>query len=44
VAACVERFGAIGGMCGHIGIADPFPLLDMADEHWPRHMAVNVDE
>jgi NAD(P)-dependent dehydrogenase (short-subunit alcohol dehydrogenase family) len=43
VAACVERFGAIDVMCAHTGIADPLPLLDMTDEHWHRHMAVNVD-
>jgi NAD(P)-dependent dehydrogenase (short-subunit alcohol dehydrogenase family) len=43
VAACVERFGAIDVMCAHTGIADPLPLLDMTDEHWQRHMAVNVD-
>jgi NAD(P)-dependent dehydrogenase (short-subunit alcohol dehydrogenase family) len=43
VDACVERFGAINVMCAHTGIADPLPLLDMTDEHWHRHMAVNVD-
>jgi NAD(P)-dependent dehydrogenase (short-subunit alcohol dehydrogenase family) len=43
VAACVERFGAIDVMCAHTGIADPLPLLDMTEEHWHRHMAVNVD-
>ncbi|MEA2384393.1 MAG: hypothetical protein QOH72_4364 [Solirubrobacteraceae bacterium] len=43
VATCVERFGAIDVMCAHTGIADPLPLLDMTDEHWHRHMAVNVD-
>ena len=43
VAVCVERFGAIDVMCAHTGIADPLPLLDMTDEHWHRHMAVNVD-
>jgi NAD(P)-dependent dehydrogenase (short-subunit alcohol dehydrogenase family) len=43
VAACVERFGAIDVMCAHTGIADPLPLLDMTDEHWRRHMAVNVE-
>jgi NAD(P)-dependent dehydrogenase (short-subunit alcohol dehydrogenase family) len=43
VAACVERFGAIDVMCAHTGIADPLPLLDMTDEHWRRHMAINVD-
>ena len=43
VAACVERFGAIDVMCAHTGIADPLSLLNMTDEHWHRHMAVNVD-
>jgi NAD(P)-dependent dehydrogenase (short-subunit alcohol dehydrogenase family) len=43
VAACVERFGAIDVMCAHTGIAEPLPLLDMTDEHWHRHMSVNVD-
>jgi NAD(P)-dependent dehydrogenase (short-subunit alcohol dehydrogenase family) len=43
VAACVERFGAIDVMCAHTGIADPVPLLEETDEHWHRHMAVNVD-
>jgi NAD(P)-dependent dehydrogenase (short-subunit alcohol dehydrogenase family) len=43
VATCVERFGAIDVMCAHTGIADPLPLLEMTDEHWQRHMAVNVD-
>jgi NAD(P)-dependent dehydrogenase (short-subunit alcohol dehydrogenase family) len=43
VATCVERFGAIDVMCAHTGIADPVPLLEETDEHWRRHMAVNVD-
>jgi 3-oxoacyl-[acyl-carrier protein] reductase len=43
VALCVERFGAIDVMCAHTGIADPRPLLEETDEHWHRHMAVNVD-
>jgi NAD(P)-dependent dehydrogenase (short-subunit alcohol dehydrogenase family) len=43
VAACVERFGAIDVMCAHTGIADPLPLLEMTDEHWHRHLAVNLD-
>ena len=30
-------------MCAHAGIADPLGLLEMTDEHWRRHMAVNVD-
>jgi 3-oxoacyl-[acyl-carrier protein] reductase len=43
VELCVERFGSIDVMCAHTGIAEPLPLLDMTDEHWRRHMAVNVD-
>jgi NAD(P)-dependent dehydrogenase (short-subunit alcohol dehydrogenase family) len=43
VASCVERFSAIDVMCAHTGIADPMPLLEMTDEHWRRHLAVNVD-
>jgi len=43
VEACVERFGRIDVMCAHAGIADPLPLLEMTDEHWRRHLAVNVD-
>jgi NAD(P)-dependent dehydrogenase (short-subunit alcohol dehydrogenase family) len=43
VATCVDRFGRIDVMCAHAGIADPLPLLEMTDEHWRRHMAVNVD-
>jgi 3-oxoacyl-[acyl-carrier protein] reductase len=43
VALGVERFGAIDVMCAHTGIADPMPLLEMTDEHWHRHFAVNVD-
>jgi NAD(P)-dependent dehydrogenase (short-subunit alcohol dehydrogenase family) len=45
--AAVERsvaeFGRIDVMCAHAGIADPLSLLEMTDEHWRRHMAVNVD-
>jgi NAD(P)-dependent dehydrogenase (short-subunit alcohol dehydrogenase family) len=43
VALCVERFGAIDVMCAHAGIAEPMSLLEMTDEHWRRHLAVNVD-
>jgi len=43
VELCVERFGAIDVMCAHTGIAEPMPLLEMTDEHWHRHLAVNVD-
>ena len=40
---CTERFGAIDVMCAHTGIAEPMPLLEMTDEHWTRHLAVNVN-
>jgi NAD(P)-dependent dehydrogenase (short-subunit alcohol dehydrogenase family) len=43
VAACVERFGRVDVVCPHAGIAEPLPLLEMTDEHWRHHMAVNVD-
>jgi NAD(P)-dependent dehydrogenase (short-subunit alcohol dehydrogenase family) len=43
VEVCVGRFGRIDVMCAHAGIAEPLALLDMTDEHWRRHMAVNVD-
>lgn len=43
VRACIERFDAIDVMCAHTGVADPVPLLEMTDEHWRRHLAVNVD-
>ncbi len=43
VEACVQRFGRIDVMCAHAGIAEPLPLLEMSDEHWRRHLAVNVD-
>jgi 3-oxoacyl-[acyl-carrier protein] reductase len=43
VEICVTQFGRIDVMCAHAGIADPLALLDMTDEHWRRHMAVNVD-
>lgn len=43
VQMCVAEFGRIDVMCAHAGIADPLALLDMTDEHWRRHMAVNVD-
>lgn len=40
---CIERFGAIDVMSAHAGIANPVPLLEMTDDHWHRHFAVNVD-
>jgi NAD(P)-dependent dehydrogenase (short-subunit alcohol dehydrogenase family) len=43
VALCLERFGRLDLMVAHAGIAEPRPLLDTDDEHWRRHMAVNVD-
>ena len=43
VELCVECFGAIDVMCAHTGIAEPMPLLEMTNEHWRRHLAVNVD-
>lgn len=43
VRACLDRFGRIDVMCPHAGIAEPLPLLEMTDDHWRRHMAVNVD-
>jgi NAD(P)-dependent dehydrogenase (short-subunit alcohol dehydrogenase family) len=42
VAVCVEQFGGIDVMCAHTRIADPLPLLEMTDDHWQRHLAVNV--
>ena len=43
VELCVEHFGSIDVMCAHTGIAEPLALLEMTEEHWRRHMAVNVD-
>lgn len=43
VELCVTQFGHIDVMCAHAGIADPLGLLEMTDEHWRRHLAVNVD-
>jgi 3-oxoacyl-[acyl-carrier protein] reductase len=43
VEMCVNQFGRIDVMCAHAGIADPLALLDMTDEHWRRHIAINVD-
>ncbi len=43
VERCVSEFGRIDVMCAHAGIADPLGLLEMTDEHWRRHLAVNVD-
>lgn len=40
---CTTQFGRIDVMCAHAGIADPLALLDMTDEHWRHHLAVNVD-
>jgi NAD(P)-dependent dehydrogenase (short-subunit alcohol dehydrogenase family) len=30
-------------MAAHAGIAEPIPFLEITDEHWHRHMAINVD-
>jgi NAD(P)-dependent dehydrogenase (short-subunit alcohol dehydrogenase family) len=43
VERCVREFGRIDIMCAHAGIADPLGLLEMTDDHWHRHLAVNVD-
>jgi NAD(P)-dependent dehydrogenase (short-subunit alcohol dehydrogenase family) len=43
VELCVERFGAVDVMCAHTGIAEPMPLLDMTEDHWHRHLGVNID-
>jgi NAD(P)-dependent dehydrogenase (short-subunit alcohol dehydrogenase family) len=43
VAASIEHFGRLDVMVAHAGIADPRPLLETTDEHWRRHMAINVD-
>jgi NAD(P)-dependent dehydrogenase (short-subunit alcohol dehydrogenase family) len=43
VELCIDQVGAIDVLCAHAGIAEPMPLLQMTDEHWRRHMAVNVD-
>lgn len=43
VERCLAEFGRIDVMCAHAGIADPLGLLEMTDDHWRRHMAVNVD-
>jgi NAD(P)-dependent dehydrogenase (short-subunit alcohol dehydrogenase family) len=43
VRRCVDQFGRIDVMCAHAGIAEPLALLDMTDDHWRRHLAVNVD-
>jgi NAD(P)-dependent dehydrogenase (short-subunit alcohol dehydrogenase family) len=43
VRLCAERFGRVDVVCPHAGIAEPMPLLEMTDEQWRRHFAVNVD-
>jgi NAD(P)-dependent dehydrogenase (short-subunit alcohol dehydrogenase family) len=43
VSECLARFGRLDLMAAHAGIAQPRPLLETDDEHWRRHMAVNVD-
>jgi NAD(P)-dependent dehydrogenase (short-subunit alcohol dehydrogenase family) len=43
VKVCVERFDRIAVMVTNAGIAEPVPFLQLTDEHWHRHMAINVD-
>lgn len=43
VERCLERFGRLDLMCAHTGIAEPRPLVDTDDDHWHKHMAINVD-
>jgi len=43
VEACLERFGRLDVMVAHAGVAHAVPLLDVDDDEWRRHMAVNVD-
>ncbi len=43
VQACLERFGRLDLMVAHAGIAEPQALLDTTDDHWRRHMSINVD-
>jgi NAD(P)-dependent dehydrogenase (short-subunit alcohol dehydrogenase family) len=43
VETCLDRFDRLDLMVAHAGIAEPRPLLDTDDDHWRRHLAVNVD-
>jgi meso-butanediol dehydrogenase/(S,S)-butanediol dehydrogenase/diacetyl reductase len=43
VQLCVDRYGQIDLMAAHAGIAEPRPLLETDEEHWRKHMSVNVD-
>ena len=43
VEECMRRFGRLDLMAAHTGIAEPRPLLETDDEHWHRHIAINVD-
>lgn len=43
VGRCLEQFGRLDLMAAHAGIADPRPLLETDNEHWRRHMGINVD-
>ena len=43
VELCLERFGRLDLMAAHAGIAEPRPLLETDDEHWHKHMSINVD-
>jgi NAD(P)-dependent dehydrogenase (short-subunit alcohol dehydrogenase family) len=43
VDTCLERFDRLDLMAAHTGIAEPRPLLETDDEHWHRHISINVD-
>jgi len=43
VEECERCFGRLDLMAAHTGIAEPRPLLETDDEHWRRHIAINVD-
>lgn len=43
VSTSLERFGRLDLMAAHAGIAEPRPLLETDDDHWRKHMSVNVD-
>ncbi len=43
VQLCLEWFGQLDLMAAHAGIAEPRPLLESHDQHWEKHMRVNVD-
>ena len=43
VETCLGHFGRLDVMVAHAGVAYPRPLLEVGDDEWRRHMAVNVD-